>query len=262
MSEEKKENTAKIDQAQQAKLKAKTETEKKDDEIKLETSEELRAKLSNKNVNYVFRLQKELEKQGKLSPDEAKAKVDALLPEIVVAQRHGQPANGLYLASPVIKADQMLHPAVKPKTAADTPYWQRGLDAALLFTALFMAFYGVSSLSAQQNSAGYGVTSILLLSWVLGFGMAKTNEFLIPNPKTHKTNWPKAILGILVLIVALIAITAVMYIKGFQVINPVLPGVVYLIIAVVAFGIRYWFRRQFNIVGSVFTPAPRPNDNK
>ena len=96
MAEEENKN-AKIDTEKQEKLKQKTEREKQDDKIKAASPEELREMLSNKNSDYVFRLQKELEKQGNMSYAESEAKINELLPEIVIAQKHGQPANGLYI---------------------------------------------------------------------------------------------------------------------------------------------------------------------
>lgn len=263
MAEEKKENTAKIDQSKQEKIKAKTESENKDDAVKAQNPEELRAALSNKNADYVFRLQKELENQGNMSSEDAKAKVDALLPEIVVAQRHGQPANGLYMASPSIKAGQILHPTQKPRTFMDIPFWQRAVDNGLLWLAIFMALYGVLGLfSTDKNQAGqYGVLTIIIVGVALGVLTAKYNEWVMPNGE-KKISWLRVILISVALVVVMLVATLLLQLPALKVINPVLPGIVYLIIAAIAYGARYLFRRQYHIIGSAFGQTTSQNKGK
>lgn len=266
MAEEKNEQTAKIDQAKQEKLKAKTETANKDDEIKAQSPEELRQMLSNKNQDYVFRLQKELEKQGKLSVDDAKAKVDALLPEIVIAQRHGQPANGLYMASPVIKAGAILHPEVKPKTMLDIPFWQRAVDNILLWLALFTAFYGIMGLfNTKIQSAQNGITTIVVICVLLGLFWAKYNEWMMPvsaSNKKPKLGWSKLIIYSIAFVVLLMLIMGIVAMPAFNALNPVLPAIVYIIIAAACYGVRYLFRKKYDITGNLFMPSPQARRNK
>lgn len=266
MAEEKKENTAKIDQEKQAKLKAKTESEEKDNELKTADAAELRKKLSNKNSDYVFRLQKELEKQGKLTTEQAREKVDALLPEIIVAQRHGQPANGLYLAAPMVKANQMLHPEVKPKTMLDIPFWQRAVDNGLFWLAIFMGMYGLLGFSNPKTQSGQnGVLTITLTGVLLGVFMAKYYEWIMPKTgsnKKPKISWPRAIGVSVALIIILVVVLGVLSQPVFRVINPVLPGIVYIIIAAIAFGVRYLFRKKYDIKISAFSGAPIRSKSK
>lgn len=86
MAEEtKKEQTASnSDSEKQAKLKRQTEADNQDEEIKQMNPKELRNKLSNKNQDYVFRLEKELQLQGSISRAEAVEMTDKLLGEIIV----------------------------------------------------------------------------------------------------------------------------------------------------------------------------------
>ncbi|MEB3364035.1 hypothetical protein SDC49_10850 [Lactobacillus sp. R2/2] len=58
MAEKKTEEQAKIDTNKQEKLKEKVINQNKDDEVKQMQPAELRKQLSNKNSDYVFRLQK------------------------------------------------------------------------------------------------------------------------------------------------------------------------------------------------------------
>lgn len=267
MAEEKKENTAKIDQAKQEKLKKETEKQNKDDELKSKSSAELRALLSNKNSDYVFRLQKELQNQGQMSADDAKAKVDPMLAEIVIAQHHGQPANGLYMASPKIKAQEMLHPKQKPKGLLDIPFWQRATDTTLLWLAIIFVMDGLLAVfNTKVQSGQNGLLTIVVMGIILGLFMAKYNEWALPkydaNGNRQKMSWGK-IIGISVLmIVVVIAGIGILTRPFLKVINPVLPGIVYLILGAALFGARYLFRKYYHITISAFAPSENVSRNK
>src|SRR5699024_8305951 len=80
--------------------------------------DDLRKQLSNKNEEYVFKLNKRLIQDG-FTEDEAKESVDNLIKEIIENQIKGIPANQLY--GPVTKkSGDIAHP-VKPKKK--TPFW-------------------------------------------------------------------------------------------------------------------------------------------
>ncbi|CCI84335.1 hypothetical protein FC52_GL001335 [Lactobacillus pasteurii DSM 23907 = CRBIP 24.76] len=248
MTEETKEN--KIDNNKQEKLKNIAIKNTQEEELKNASIEELRSMLSNKNADYVFRLQKELETQGKLTADAAFAKIADLLPEIVIAQRKGQPANSLFNASPKVKADELLHPYVPPK---ETAFWQKAVDNALLMIVIFTGLYGVMGLFDTKNTTGQnGILVILVVSTLFGISMAKYNEWLDPA-KGARPQVLKMILISLAFILGLVAIIWLLTLPGLSMLNPVLPGMVYLIIAVATYGIRYWFRKQYHIVGSAFS---------
>lgn len=255
MAEEENKN-AKIDTEKQEKLKQMNEKEKQEDRITSASPEELRSMLTNKNSDYVFRLQKELERQGNLTPVDAARKVDELLPEIVIAQKHGQPANGLYMASPKIKAAEILHPHVEPKTLMDLPFWQRAVDNGLFWLAIFMAIYGVLGLANTKNvTSQNGVLTVATVGILLGVFMAKYNDWIMPKGQ-KRLSWLRVIISTVVLVIILLVWTFIMALPALRVINPVLPGFVYLIIAAVAYGARYLFRKKFDITGSAFGPQP------
>lgn len=260
MAEKKIEKQAKIDADKQAKLKEKVVNQNKDDEVKQMQPLELRQQLSNKNSDYVYRLQKELEIQGKMSQEDAKARVDALLNDLVIAQRHGQPASTYYNMSPKIKAADMLAP--KKRTAADIPFWQYATDNALFYVALFFGLFGLIALfqkNAEYNSQ-MGVLTLLIVGASLGVFMTKYNDWVLPNgAKNSKIPWSKLILGFVALMLLLFICFWILGIPALRSINPVLPGVYDIIIAAVAYGIRWLFRRHYQIIGSAFSPA---NKNK
>lgn len=262
MAEENKKNTAKIDQSKQNKLKNQTNTQSQDEKLKAKPASELRKLLTNKNSDYVFRLQKELEKQGNMSAEDAHAKVDEMLPEIIVAQRHGQPANGLYMASPKIKANEIIHPHQKPKTMFDFPFWQRAVDSVTLWVAIFFGFYGILALFNTKNvQSQNGVLTIISTGILFGIFITKSNEWSIPrydeNGRRQKPNWFKIILSSVLAIVGLMLWLALVSLPALRVINPTLPPVVYLILAAACYGGHYLFRKHYGITGSAFAPNPR-----
>ncbi|NRO55810.1 hypothetical protein IMAU60066_00199 [Lactobacillus helveticus] len=251
MAEEtKKEQTASnIDSEKQAKLKRQTEADNQDEEIKQMDPKELRNKLSNKNQDYVFRLEKELQLQGSISRAEAVEMTDKLLGEIIMAQRHGQPANGLYLASPKIKAEQMLHPDKKPVA---TPFWQLAIDGALMYLAIFVGLFGIVALFETKKQSANSQMGILTLASV-GIGMVKYNDWIMPK-NGKRQSWAKIILGMIAVVVVLFVWIWLLSLPALKPINPVLPGEVDIIIAAIAFGARYLFRRYYKITGSPFAP--------
>lgn len=266
MAEENKKNQ-KIDNPQQAKIKAQTEKEKREDALRQMSPAELRKRLSNKNEDYVFHLQKELERQGNMTPEAAENKVDGLLADIVIAQRHGQPANDLYLASPRIKADQILHPHPKSESTnvMDKPFWQRAVDSVLLWLMIFMGFYGLLGVFNTKLNNNYqnGLMTIIVVSAIMGVFLAKYNEWVTPVANGRaRIPWPRIIGASIAFVVVAVAIMWILTQPFAHVINPILPGWVYLVLAALLFGARYLFRRYYHIKGSAFAPSPYQNQRR
>lgn len=257
---EQEKNNSNINAEKQEKLKKKSEVDAKDEELKNEDPKTLRQKLSNKNQDYVFRLEKELQRQGSLSREEAVAMTDGLLSEIVIAQRHGQPANGLYMASPQIKAEEMLHPHQKP---VETPFWQRAVDGALLYLAIFVGLFGVIALfennSKTQNNSQMGILTLASVGILMGVFMVKYNDWVMPK-NGQRISLPKLLLSGLGIAVALFVWIWILSLPAIRVINPILPGAVDIVIAAIAYGVRYLFRQHYHITGSSF--ASRPQQHK
>ena len=80
-----------VGNAQQEKLKKAHEQNSRDEEIKKMSPKELRNKLSNKNQDYIFRLEKFLIEDQNYTMDQVEPAIDQILPEIIVAQRKGIP---------------------------------------------------------------------------------------------------------------------------------------------------------------------------
>lgn len=210
-------------------------------------SAELRKQLSNKNEEYVFKLNKYLTDDD-FTEAEAKEVIDNMLPEIIANQIKGTPANQLY--GPVSKkAGDIAHP-VKPKKK--TPFWALSVDTSLLFFALFGVLYGIVGLTSKDKSSQNqtGIITLILLAAMWGVLLTWFN-LQMKKPKAER---PSLWLTIGYMAAGLIVMFIFLGLMQFvpTTINPPLNGVIYLILAVVAYGGRFLFRRTMGIKGRSF----------
>lgn len=238
---------------EQEKLKKQGEKAGFEEEIKNMPAGEIRKKLSNKNSDYIFRLQKALHDDG-MSDEEASKKIDELLPEMYSAQIKGQPANVLYGASPTVMAQRITHPAVKPTNVPD------GLmiaDGSLIYIAILTVLFGIMQLftTSKQNSGGSGILTMIVMGIAMGWFFTKYNTWLAPDEKTGKTSWRKVILGGFGSLIVIMLIVWALSAKALQPVNPVLPGWADILVAAIAYGLRYLMRRYYGIKGSSFNPS-------
>ncbi|KRN98972.1 DUF1129 domain-containing protein [Companilactobacillus kimchiensis] len=214
----------------------------KKEEIKSEIysadADDLRKKLSNKNAEYIFKLNKYLLDNG-FKEDEAKEAIDKMLPEIVDNQIKGIPANQLY--GPVTqRAQDIVHPVKKAKK---TPFWASWLDTSLLFFALFGALYGIVALTSKTKDPNNqtGIITLLVLSAMWG-GLLTWFNNQMKKPKDQRPGWGITIAYLVVGLVFMFVFLAGMTLVP-TVINPALNAIGYFIAAVIAFGIRFAFRQ-------------------
>ena len=215
----------------------------KKEEIKSEiysaNADDLRKKLSNKNAEYIFKLNKHLMDDG-FKDDEAKAQIDKLLPEIIENQIKGIPANQLY--GPVTKrAQDITHPVKKPKK---TPFWASWLDTSLLFFSLFGLLYGVVALTGKgaksDPNSQTGIITLIVLSAMWGALLSWFNNQM-KKPKSERPGWGITIAYLVVGMVFMFVFLAAMSVIP-TTINPPLNAIGYFIAAIVAFGGRFLFR--------------------
>ncbi|CAJ1193309.1 hypothetical protein FD33_GL000550 [Companilactobacillus paralimentarius DSM 13238 = JCM 10415] len=247
MSEDLREKNKKAAEKQKV---ASAKNEKKEEvtsQIYSADTDDLSKKLSNKNAEYVFKLNKRLLDDG-FKEEEAKEVIDGMLPEMIDNQIKGIPANQLY--GPVTqKAKEIAHPVKKPKK---TPFWGLWIDTALLFFALFGLLYGVVALTSKKTDPNNqtGILTLIVLSLMWGALLTWFNNQM-RMPKSERPGWGKTIgylaLGLVLMFVFLGAMAFVP-----TTINPTLNAVGYFVAAVVAYGIRFAFRRYMGIKEKTF----------
>lgn len=253
MSENKKDQNqaaeeVKNNKVEQEELKKQSKQAAHEEAIKNTDPQELRKQLTNKNSDYVFRLQKALLENENIANDQVEPAIDSILPEMVIAQQKGIPASTLYKMSPTEKAIELTHP--KPKVVTQK-FGLQVIDNILLYLALFAGLYGfVQLVSKTPSGAELGVVTLLVLVVGLGYMMAYYNRWIV-TPKDKRMGTGKMILiGVAILIIMFLWVTATSM-PGLRRLNPPLNPWVEIVIAVIAFGVRYYLRRKYNIIDPV-----------
>lgn len=244
----------KIDQAKQNQVKQQAAALNEEQADLHKSPQELRSELTNKNEDYVFRLTKELKKQGGLSQADAEQKVNALLGEIVAAQHKGLTASALFKMAPSLKANEILHPVQKP---TKTPAWQAAVDNILLYFAIFAGFIGLVAMFSTKKTTNnqMGILSIIVISVMFGILMAKYNDMIV-NAQGN-VSWGKLIAVSLGLALVMVVVMTVLTVKPLIYINPILPGWILVVFAGIAIAGRYGFRKYYHITGSALAPSPQ-----
>lgn len=205
--------------------------------------------LTKRNREYIFRLTKALS-EGGLAEEKQNEILKQLLPEIIVAQHKGQPANQLY-GPPVAKANSIVNAPEPPKKIG---FWIKALDSILLFAVFMFAFAALSMYTAKtkdpQQMKSFGLLSLILIVVVAGGGLAFVQDKLAQPKEQRMKIWK--LVGIFILIMAAMFLLVSVGLILPSVINPVLPGAADIVLAVAFFGVRFYIRRRYGIKGSIF----------
>ncbi|GKQ43465.1 membrane protein [Companilactobacillus sp. RD055328] len=203
-------------------------------------------KLSKRNEDYLFKLRKELVLKGKTEA-EAQAMSDELVVEIYENQIKGIPATKLY-GTPTLKADSLINPTKEP---VKHPFWKIATDTSLLFFVIFGALYGVLGMTGTNDKQGQtGIITLITIAVLWGVLLSWFNI----QTKLDRGQRPGLLKTLIYMATGLAIMVGVLFITTSlpTFVNPVLPGTVYLVIAIVAFIARYIFRKTNNITGSSF----------
>lgn len=214
------------------------------------TPTELRAELTKKNNDYVFKLHKLLVEAGYTDAD-ADVKIDGILPEIIKNQRIGKPANQIF-GSPSFQVDQLLHPKAKP---VELKYWMRSVDWTFLYMVILAVLFGIMGLVPTKNTqnASSGILSLIVMSVAFGFLLTSFTDSMQSardkrkNGEKARMDWGLIGKGALATIGVLLLVSITAFIN--PKLNPILPAWGYLVLAAAAYGARYLFRRHYHITG-------------
>lgn len=242
MSEDIREKNKKASAKQKVKAAKQVKHEQTKEQIYSADPKELRKQLSNKNEEYIFKLNKMLV-SDKFSESEATEAIDKLMPEIIENQIKGIPATQMY--GPVTKkAGDIAHPK---KPVKKTPFWALSVDTSLLFLALFGLLYGVISYTNQKSRQAdqTGVVTLLILAALWGTLLTWFN-IQMRKPKKERPGWLQTIMYI---VIGLVVMMLFMGLSQFipHAINPSLNGIGYFVLAVIAFGGRFVYRKLMGI---------------
>lgn len=209
------------------------------------------AQLTNKNEEYMVKLDKRLKEVN--YPDDDRTRVlNEMLTTIVPQQASGVTARKLYGTV----TERSVEIVEGPQQAVDgkverSEDWKLYVDGALMLGGMFALITGLSALFGNgANSTGMGIITLLLNFIVGGFViLAITKNAPAQGVKGSLLRY------ILVSVVAMfgwiIVMTGSMAIIPTS-INIVLPGIVNLIIGALAFAGKWYFKRKYHVKGTLF----------
>ncbi|MCH3905597.1 MAG: DUF1129 domain-containing protein [Lactobacillus sp.] len=237
-----KERNQKVISQQQARLKKQSEQAAATEKIENMSIDQLKAALSNKNADFLFRLDKFLLEEG-WSKEETQQKIDSMLQEIVIAQRKGQTAASLYDQSPKELAHELVHPKPKPRPLT---FWEKAVDNILLYLAIFTGMIGLFSLFATsakaQSQTQVGIVTLIIIGVICGLGITYFNDVVTLKKEDRPSTW-KLILTGAGLIVCLFLVFIMFALPPLKYINPTIPSWSELVIMAVALLGRWAYRR-------------------
>ncbi len=250
---ENKEKNQQISAAQQEKLKARTAQAQELEALKKQSPEQLREALTNKNKDYVFRLEKFLQSDGDdVTEEKAHEMVNALLVDMIVSQRKGVPAAALYDASPQIQAQRLLHPK---KAVSKIKFWMRATDNGLLYLAIFTGVLGIVALFSNQktqNNTQMGIVTVFSVGLLFGIFMTYYNDMIMEkNDKKKGPNFWKLLLWGVAIVAGMFFWIVLTSLPALRALNPVIPGWAELLIAIVAYLYRRFFRAHYGITDAM-----------
>lgn len=213
-------------------------------------------RLTNKNQQFVVTLDRQLHDEMHF---EVRRKVfEEIVETLLAGQEHSQTAKHIYgtpteLAQ-VIRDQELTHQ--KEAEQAPSSDLLIGIDGALFLGSLFTFVSGLSMIMATDKSDSQtymGVITMIINYIVAGFAMLMTAKNL-PNPDAEKgkKGYLRYFLVSILTMVGWFMIVSFSVVILPRTINPILPGVIYMMIGGVTFALRFYLRRRYNIKGGVF----------
>lgn len=204
--------------------------------------------LTAKNSEYIHAVTKNLLQLGK-SDEEVKAILSEILPKIVEGQKSGQLAKKMFgTPSEFVeqyeekKADKTAQAGEKNEHPA--LMW---LDSALLFFGFISIVNAVMLIASPKTARSYGILTTVLTSAAAGLVMYLIYRFYYKKLGTERQGWNwKHLVITVVAVLVWGGITALASMIP-STINLALNGYVSIIIGLIAIGVRWLLKRQFNI---------------
>lgn len=201
--------------------------------------------LTKKNQEFIHIATNQLIKDGK-SDEEIKALLEEIIPSILDGQKKGMTARNLYGAPSEWAASHSQVVAENNQTEENDNPWLMWLDSSLLILAILGFVNGAMNLFSQGSQ--YGILTFIIVGFGVGAGIYLMYHYVYRHMGDAK-NRPKIWKAVLILLLATTAWSIIFFLASLipASINPVLSPIAYLIIAVIAFGIRYLLKKKYNI---------------
>lgn len=211
-----------------------------------EENKELYPKLTKKNRDYMFQLDRRLDE---LNYDHAKKVIviNQMLNEIVQFQEDAITARRMY-GTVTERADKILGLDVQTKEEEKSPTWMLYVDGALLLGGLFGLVNGISAWREPEIN----VTLLqLVMNFLLGGLAVLTLTKYRPEPGKTKGMFKYILATVGVMLVWVFWMSVVQLIAPVA-LNPVVPPFLVMGIGIAGILARWYFKRKYDIQGTLF----------
>lgn len=217
---------------------------------------ELEPQLTKRNQQYIFDLKKSLQ-AANLSEEEMVIAMHDILPTLVEEQKTGKTARQLF-GTVSERTEAIIN---KPQPLPETKPVLMWLDNSLFILGVFGLMVGVMGLFTNGKAQMYGLFSLIIGAAIGGFVFYLFYKFFYQyeQPGADKSKRPKmwkALLMMIPIFFLWMLVWGASSLPIFDILNPVMPPIVTMIIGAVALGLRWFLKKQFNIQGS-FSMPPR-----
>lgn len=215
---------------------------------------ELEKQLTKRNEQYIFDLKKTLT-AANFSEVEMAKELNIILPQLVEGQKTGQTARQLF-GTVAEQANVLMN---KPKLAKAGNISLMWLDNSLLLFVFLAFMAGVIPMFSKttETTANQGLITIIIAALSGGYAFSLLYKFVyrFDAPGADQTGRPGGIKSMAIM-VGIIAVWIIIFMFAGLIpakFNIILNEVVYIVLAVGAFGLRYYLKKKYNIKGSILT---------
>lgn len=208
--------------------------------------------LTHKNEDYMVKLNKRLE-DADFSDDRRTVLFNDMLKTLVSEQSAGRTARQIYgtVTERYLEMVDGPRPDTKETTGERSEDWKLYVDGGLMLGGMFALVTGLSALFSKSGTAsGMGILTLILNFIIGGFVvLAITKNAPIKGQKGSTLRY------FLVSVVGMLIWVAVMTLSMLfipPVINPILPPIANVVIGILAFAGKWYFKRKFNVKGTLF----------
>lgn len=201
--------------------------------------------LTKKNQEFIHIATSQLIRDGK-SDQEIKELLEEVLPTIIENQKKGITARGLYGApSDWAKSFTKSEDSNTVPETNDNP-WLMWVDSSLLILGILGLVNGL--MNFFHSGTQYGLLTFLTIGFGVGAGIYLMYHLIYRNMGKVGQR-PKFWKAIFYLILTTLAWSIVFFLAALipATINPTLSPIATIIIAAIAFGLRYYLKKQLNI---------------
>ncbi len=212
-------------------------------------NESLIEQLTNKNTSYIVKLNRQLKNRG-WDDDQVTEVLYSMLPTIVEQQANHITAKKLY-GTVTEQADHLTAgPNRKNNVVEKSEPWKLYIDGALLLGGLLAVINGVFQLFGNGQTQNPMGAATLFINFLLAGGAMLVIGKYAPEPG-KKGGFMKYILASTLTMLVWMLFFSVGAALIPRVINPVVPPMVSIGIGVLAIIGKYFFKRAFNVQGSL-----------